>query len=408
MRRPHGTSHGFLVQQKWLVLLLAIPLLALFLLVRPLGPLKPHRASDLDRSHEHIRPPAPPRLAYLISGTRGDGRRVKRLLQALYHPWNFYVLHLDLASPPEERADLVAYASLVATFLELGNVRVVKDANPVSEKGPTVVVSTLHAVAVLLREFKDWSWFINLSAADYPLMPQDDILHVFSYLPRDFNFIRHTSDIGWREYERARPIIIDPGFYKPNKTAVFWAKEKRSIPSAFKIFTGSSWVILSRPFLDFCISGWDNLPRTLLMYYTNFLSSSEGYFHTVMCNSKDFQNTTINDDLRFMVWDNPPRLYPMNLTSQHFGLMVESGSPFAHSFAEDDPVLERIDRELLHRSIGGFTPGGWCLGDPQLSRDPCSAHGRPDTIRPTLNSRRLWALLVKLLHPDNFRPRQCI
>lgn len=173
-------------------------------------------------------------------------------------------------------------------------------------------------------------------------------------------------------------------------------------------FLGSSWVILSQPFLDFCISGWDNLPRTLLMYYTNFLSSSEGYFHTVMCNSKDFQNTSINDDLRFIVWDNPPRLYPMNLTSQHFGLMVESGAPFAHSFAEDDPVLERIDSELLHRSIGEFTPGGWCLGDPQLSRDPCSVHGRPNTIRPTENSRRLWTLLVKLLHPDNFRPRQCI
>lgn len=176
MRRPHGASHGFPVQQKWVVLLLAIPLLAIFLLVRPLGPLKPHRASDLDRSPGHIRAPAPPRLAYLISGTRGDGRRVKRLLQALYHPWNFYVLHLDLASPPEERVDLVAYASSVAIFLEFGNVLVLKDANPVSEKGPTLVVSTLHAVAILLREVKDWSWFINLSAADYPLMPQDGIL----------------------------------------------------------------------------------------------------------------------------------------------------------------------------------------------------------------------------------------
>ncbi|WOL08434.1 beta-glucuronosyltransferase GlcAT14B [Canna indica] len=410
MRKPHGVVDRFPIHPKWVALLLAIPLLTLsLLLVGALGPLKPHRhsPSDLERSSGYERLPKPPRLAYMISGTRGDVRRVKRLLQAVYHPWNFYLIHLDFASSPEERADLASYTASDATFLEFDNVRIVKEANPVSSKGATVIACTLHAVAILLREFEDWSWFINLSAADYPLMPQDDILHVFSYLRRDFNFIKHTSDIGWREYERARPIVVDPGFHRSSKTEVFWAKEKRSMPSAFKIFAGSSRMILARPFLEFCISGWDNLPRTLLMYYTNFLSSSEGYFHTVICNSKDFQNTTINDDLRFMVCDNPPRLHPMNLTSEHFSLMVESGAPFAHSFAEDS-VLERIDRELLQRSIDQFTPGGWCLGNPLVPKDPCSVYGRPSVIRPSVNSRRLETLLVKLLDPDNFRPRQCI
>jgi hypothetical protein len=27
-----------------------------------------------------------------------------------------------------------------------------------------------------------------------------DLLHVFSYLPKDLNFIQHTSYIGWKEY----------------------------------------------------------------------------------------------------------------------------------------------------------------------------------------------------------------
>ena len=26
-----------------------------------------------------------------------------------------------------------------------------------------------------------------------------DLLHTFSYLPRDLNFIDHTSNIGWKE-----------------------------------------------------------------------------------------------------------------------------------------------------------------------------------------------------------------
>ena len=34
--------------------------------------------------------PPPPRLAYLISGSNGDGKMLKRTLEALYHPRNRY------------------------------------------------------------------------------------------------------------------------------------------------------------------------------------------------------------------------------------------------------------------------------------------------------------------------------
>ncbi|EEE58795.1 hypothetical protein OsJ_10333 [Oryza sativa Japonica Group] len=260
----------------------------------------------------------------------------------------------------------------------------------------------------MLREFDGWSWFINLSASDYPLMPQDDILHIFSYLPRDLNFIEHTSNIGWREYQRARPIIVDPALQISNKTEVVTTKEKRSLPSAFKIFVGSSWVILSRSFLEFCLLGWDNLPRTLLMYFANFLASSEGYFHTVICNSKYYQNTTVNNDLRFMAWDNPPRTLPVNLTTEHFDAIASSGAPFAHSFANDNPVLDMIDTKLLRRAPERFTPGGWCLGSSVNDKDPCSFFGRSFVLRPTKSSAKLEKLLLKLLEPDNFRSKQCI
>jgi hypothetical protein len=43
----------------------------------------------------------------------------------------------------------------------------------VTRRGPTELAATLHAAALLLREFDGWNWFINLSASDYPLMPQD-------------------------------------------------------------------------------------------------------------------------------------------------------------------------------------------------------------------------------------------
>lgn len=153
--------------------------------------------------------------------------------------------------------------------------------------------------------------------------------------------------------------------------------------------------------------GWDNLPRTLLMYYTNFLSSPEGYFHTVICNHKDYQNTTVNHDLHYIKWDNPPKQHPVTLTLQHFEDMVQSGAPFARKFAKDDPVLNRIDAKLLKRSNNRFTPGGWCVGNSFLGKDPCVVYGNPYAVKPTVNSKRLEKLMVKLLDTETFRSKQC-
>lgn len=166
-------------------------------------------------------------------------------------------------------------------------------------------------------------------------------------------------------------------------------------------------MVLTKSFLEFCIWGWDNLPRTLLMYYSNVLSSSEGYFHTVICNHKDYQNTTVNHDLHYIKWDNPPKQHPINLTVEHFDDMVSSGAPFARRFVKDDPVLDKIDKELLKRTAGQFTPGGWCLGNSATDKDPCVVYGSPYSIKPTVNSRRLEKLLVNLLDSENFRSKQC-
>ncbi|KAF2288701.1 hypothetical protein GH714_010751 [Hevea brasiliensis] len=217
-----------------------------------------------------------PRFAYLISGTNGEGALVKRLLQAVYHPRNYYLLHLDLEASDAERLEL----------------------------------------------------------------------------------------------------------------------------------RRSEWVVLTRSFLEFCVWGWDNLPRTLLMYYANFLSSPEGYFHTLVCNHKDYQNTTVNNDLHYIKWDNPPKQRPISLALEHFEEMVESGAPFAREFAKD-PVLNKIDEKLLRRSDGRFTPGGWCVGNTVLGKDPCVAYGSPNAVKPTVSSKRLEKLILALLDSENFRSKQC-
>ncbi|XP_059432147.1 beta-glucuronosyltransferase GlcAT14B-like [Corylus avellana] len=349
-----------------------------------------------------------PRLAYLISGSMGDGRSLKRTLKALYHPRNQYVVHLDLEASPEERLELAAYVRNEPLFKALGNVRMLVRANLVTYRGPTMVSNTLHAAAVLLRDGGEWDWFINLSASDYPLVTQDDLLHALSAIPRELNFIEHTSDIGWKEYQRAKPVIIDPGFYSLHKSDVFWVPEQRSVPSAYRLFTGSAWMMLSRPFIEFCLWGWDNLPRIVLMYYANFLSSPEGYFHTVICNAPEFRNTTVNHDLHFISWDNPPKQHPHFLTGDDFKRMVDSNAPFARKFGRNEAVLEKIDSELLGCSADGFVRGGWFNYQENANLTvPRLEMANTSELRPGPGAERLKRLVTGLLSAEDFHENQC-
>ena len=140
-------------------------------------------------------PPPPgagvPRLAYLVSGSKGDLDRLWRALHALYHPRNLYVVHLDREAPVGERMELARRVANSTVFRRVGNVEVIRRANMVTYRGPTMVANTLHACAVLLRRSRDWDWFINLSASDYPLMTQDGTL-ACAY-PLQFLHI-HTAD----------------------------------------------------------------------------------------------------------------------------------------------------------------------------------------------------------------------
>jgi beta-glucuronosyltransferase len=125
------------------------------------------------RAEERPARGAVPRIAYLVSGSAGDGAALRRTLRALYHPANTYVVHLDLEAPAAERAELAAAVRADPVYARFRNVKVVTRANLVTYRGPTMVANTLHAAAILLREGGDWDWFINLSASDYPLVTQD-------------------------------------------------------------------------------------------------------------------------------------------------------------------------------------------------------------------------------------------
>ncbi|KAE9466543.1 hypothetical protein C3L33_01548, partial [Rhododendron williamsianum] len=189
---------------RWILPLAIFSTLSLLLLFLTTLTFPPSVEPNLQPLPTSLLPP-PPRLAYLVSGSVGDGPMLKRTLLALYHPSNRYVVHLDAESPPQERLDLESFVKNNTLFGKFSNVVMIKKPNLVTYRGPTMVANTLHAAAVLLRAGGEWDWFINLSAKDYPLVTQDGGNH------------------------RAKPVIVDPGLYMAKKADILRIRQRRSV-----------------------------------------------------------------------------------------------------------------------------------------------------------------------------------
>lgn len=115
----------------------------------------------------------PPAFAYYIWGGRGDNDRMFRLLLAVYHPRNRYLLHLSGEAPDEEIDRLVRLVKSVPSILAFGNVDVVGKPDRLTYMGSSNIATTLRAASILLKVDSGWNWFITLSAMDYPLITQD-------------------------------------------------------------------------------------------------------------------------------------------------------------------------------------------------------------------------------------------
>lgn len=98
-----------------------------------------------------------------------------------------------------------------------------------------------------------------------------------------FSYISEVNEIDGLDddyrFQRAKPIIIDPGLYMSKKADVFWVTQRRSVPTAFKLFTGKGkfvgiCVLIVRDFA-FCgdnhteriIEGLSNILMYIYHYY---------------------------------------------------------------------------------------------------------------------------------------------
>lgn len=71
-------------------------------------------------------------LRTIYPGGEGDKDRVLRLLMAVYHPRNQYLLHLNADASDDERAELVDEIAMVPALKAFGNVDVIGKPNQIN------------------------------------------------------------------------------------------------------------------------------------------------------------------------------------------------------------------------------------------------------------------------------------
>lgn len=315
-------------------------------------------------------------LAYFIQVAPTSAHLVPRLLRAVYHPSNWYVLHFD-TKIPTETVDSVVEAAAAAVrgpgSRIPSNVHLLPR-EPVTYRGITAVLNTLSAIEASLRH-ASWRYFLNLSAADYPLLSASATRRLLSrpdLRTRRANFLSLHPASTWASAAAGRfgRLTVDVGLsFSPsaNHSVLVPTTVRNPAVEALNVSLakGSAWMVLTRPFCDHALTS--SFARKALLALGNGLSAAEHYFPTLLVNSDVYARTVLPHSLRAVYWAATPGAahksigqHPVTLDAPEDAPIVDDadGPPqtwetrlfkspylFARKFSNpDSPLLAYIDR----------------------------------------------------------------
>uniref|UniRef100_A0A8C9RQ02 Xylosyltransferase 1 n=1 Tax=Scleropages formosus TaxID=113540 RepID=A0A8C9RQ02_SCLFO len=237
------------------------------------------------------RPPsAPVKIAFMLVIHGRASRQLQRLFKAIYHTSHFYYIHVD------ERSNYL-HRQVVALASQYPNVRVTPWRMSTIWGGASLLTMYLRSMKDLLA-MRDWSWdfFINLSAADYPIRTNSQLVAFLSKY-RDMNFIKSHG----RDNARfIRKQGLDRLFYECDTH--MWRLGDRKIPEGVTVDGGSDWFLLNRMFVDYVINSQDDLVTSMKRFYSYTLLPAESFFHTVLENSPHC-GSMVDNNLRITNWN---------------------------------------------------------------------------------------------------------
>uniref|UniRef100_A0A8C5GGV6 Xylosyltransferase 1 n=1 Tax=Gouania willdenowi TaxID=441366 RepID=A0A8C5GGV6_GOUWI len=230
------------------------------------------------------------RIAFVLVVHGRASRQFLRLFKAVFHTSHFYYIHVD------QRSHFLHRELLILSRL-YSNVRVSPWRMSTIWGGASLLTMYLRCMADLLRT-DGWTWdvFINLSAADFPIRTNEQLVSFLSKYP-NMNFIKSHG----RDNARfIRKQGLDRLFLECDTH--MWRLGDRTIPGGVAVDGGSDWFILSRDFVDYVVNSEDELVLNMRTFYTHTLLPAESFFHTVLQNSA-LCGSMIDNNLRLTNWN---------------------------------------------------------------------------------------------------------
>ncbi|MBU0558016.1 MAG: beta-1,6-N-acetylglucosaminyltransferase [Bacteroidetes bacterium] len=270
-------------------------------------------------------------IAYFILVHRFP-EQFKRLFKALYHPENYYLIHLD------KKAGIGIYDDIEDFLTDFPNTYILESENVVWG-GYSMVQVELNGIKYLLNLNINWDFFINLSGQDFPLKSQK-IIREYLTKNKGNNFIKIANQLTVRPETMNRIenyfVETDKGF---SGILIKRAYLKDVIP-----YIGGQWMILTRRTCEFiCNSGE---AKKFENYYLNTLIADEAFFQTVLMNTS-FNGILINDDKRAIIWvpDGDIKLRPKTFTEEDIKFLLEGDNLFARKFDDniDNRIIDRLE-----------------------------------------------------------------
>lgn len=273
-------------------------------------------------------------IAYLILVHRYPNQ-FKRLFRAIYHPNNFYLIHVDKRSGVKLQTEIQDFLS------GFPNASLLKSKS-ILWGGYSLIDVELRGIKELLKMGLKWEFFINLSGQDFPLKSQ---AHIQAFLNRnigkDFIKVVNQNKFRFDTLSRIQNYAIEFG------SRILRIPIKRAYLAGVTPYIGNQWMILSRKFCEF-VSYNPEVERFERFYRHTFIPD-EGFFQTVIMNTS-YKGTIINDDKRTIDWVpiGTIKLRPRNFTFKDAGFLLASQGLFARKFnaAVDGKILSILESNL--------------------------------------------------------------
>jgi len=273
-------------------------------------------------------------IAYLILVHRYPGQ-FKRLFRAIYHPANYYLVHVDRRSGVGLQTEIQDFLSSFTNASLLKSQRILW-------AGYSIVDAELRGIEELLKISSEWEFFINLSGQDFPLKSQ---MHIQDFLSRnrgdDFIKVANQSKVRPETLNRIQNYFIEFG------NRILHTSMKRPYLRGVTPHIGNQWMILNRKFCEF-VSYSPEVERFKRFYRYTFIPD-ESFFQTVMMNT-NYKGVIVNDDKRIIDWVpiGTIKLRPRDFTSKDAEFLLASQGLFARKFNEtvDAGILSILESNL--------------------------------------------------------------